>query len=62
PIETTDPFTLPHLANFFAAVRGQAPLNCAVEAAYAATAATLKINQAVESGQCLTFTPEELTV
>jgi hypothetical protein len=62
PIDMTDPFTMPHLANFFAAIRGQAQLNCPVEVAYAATTATLKINDAIEARQCLTITPEELTV
>jgi hypothetical protein len=62
PIEMTDPFTLPHLANFFAAIRGQAPLSCPADVAYSATATTLKINEAIESGRSLTFTPEDLTV
>ncbi|NQV31112.1 MAG: Gfo/Idh/MocA family oxidoreductase [Phycisphaeraceae bacterium] len=62
PIEMNDPFTLPHLANFFATIRGQAQLSCPPEVAYAATATTLKINDAIESQKSLTFTPEDLTV
>ncbi len=62
PIKMTDPLALPHLVNFFAAIRGQAQLNCAPEAAYVATAVTLKINEAIESQKSLTFAPEELTV
>ena len=62
PIEMTDPLALPHLVNFFSTIRGQAKLNCSPEAAYAATAATLKINEAIESRKSLTLTPEELTV
>jgi len=62
PIETTDPLALPHLVNFFAAIRGQAQLNCSPEAAYAATAVTLKINDAIESQKSLTLTSEELAV
>ena len=62
PVQMTDPFTLPHLANFFETLRGQAKLNCPAEAAYAATATTLKINEAIQAGKSLTLTAEELTV
>ncbi len=62
PIDMTDPFTMPHLANFFATIRGQAQLNCPPAVAYTATATTLKINEAVESQKTLTVTPEELRV
>ena len=57
-----DPFALPHLVNFFAAIRGQAQLNCPGDVAYAATVATLKINEAIESQKSLALKPEDLTV
>ena len=61
PVVMEDPYTMPHLANFFAAVRGQAELNCPPDLAYAATAIVHKINEAVASHQCLNINPEELS-
>jgi len=55
PVDMTDPFAVPHLTNFFAAIRGQAELNCPAEMAYAATATTLGINEAVESQKSMSF-------
>ena len=62
PVDMADPFALPHLVNFFAAIRGQAQLNCPGDVAYAATVATLKINEAIESQKSLALKPEDLTV
>lgn len=62
PVDMTDPFAVPHLANFFAAIRGQAELNCPAQLAYASTATTLKINEAVASQKVISLTEEEMTV
>lgn len=59
PVVMEDPYTMPHLVNFFAAVRGQAELNCPPDLAYAATATVLKINEAMATQQCLKIKPEE---
>jgi predicted dehydrogenase len=60
PVVMEDPYTMPHLVNFFAAIRGQATLNCPADLAYASTAIVQKINAAVASRQCLNISPEEL--
>jgi len=52
----------PHLENFFAAVRGQAKLNCPGEDAYATAVAVLKVNEAIEAQKRLEFKPEEFKI
>jgi predicted dehydrogenase len=55
----TDPYHMPHLANFFEAVLGKAKLNCPAEEAYKSAVAVLKVNQAIEAGCRQEFKPEE---
>ena len=62
PVDVEDAYAKAHLANFFGAVKGQASLNCSGPEAYATTVATLKINQAVESKQTVTFKPEDFSL
>ncbi len=62
PVKLTDPYHMPHLQNFFETVHGNAQLNCPAEVAYKATAAVLKINDAIEAGKRLSFKPEEFTI
>jgi len=62
PIELTDPYHKPHLENFFNAVRGSAKLNCPAEAGYETAVTVLKVNEAIEAGQRLAFSPEEFEV
>jgi hypothetical protein len=53
---------MPHLVNFFNAVRGQGKLNCPAEVGYESAVTVLKVNQAVEAGCKLEFKPEEFKV
>ncbi len=62
PIEFYDPYHKPHLQNFFNAVRGREPLNCPAEIGYETAVAVLKVNEAIETGQRLTFRPKEFEV
>ena len=62
PIEFYDPYHKPHLQNFFNAVRGRQPLNCPAEIGYETAVAVLKVNEAIETGQRLTFRPDEFEV
>jgi predicted dehydrogenase len=59
PLRFDDPFHLPHLKNFFAAVRGEAKLACPPEVGYETAVAVLRVNEAVEAGQRLEFKPED---
>jgi predicted dehydrogenase len=61
-VELTDPYHKPHLENFFNAVRGNGKLNCPAEIGYETAVAVLKVNQAIEAGRRLEFTPQEFTV
>ncbi|MFC1568700.1 Gfo/Idh/MocA family protein [bacterium] len=62
PLEFTDPYHQPHLENFFNAVRGMEPLNCPGEIGYETAATVLKVNEAVEKGIRLEFSPKEFHV
>lgn len=59
PIQFNKPPHQAHLENFFDAIRLGTPLSCPGEIGYETAVAVLKVNQAVEVGQRLTFTPEE---
>jgi hypothetical protein len=58
-VELKDPYHMPHLKNFFNAVRGKEKLNCPAEEAYQTAVTVLKVNEAVEAGSKLEFKPEE---
>jgi predicted dehydrogenase len=62
PVQLNDSVFKPHLENFFNAIRGSEPLNCPAEIAFQSTVTTLKILEAIESGQTARITPEDLTV
>lgn len=62
PVVLEVPYHQPHLANFFAAVRGQEELNCSAEMAYPGTITALKINEAVAKKQTLELTPETFRI
>jgi hypothetical protein len=53
---------MPHLVNFFNAVRGKEELNCPAEVGYESAVAVLKVNEAVERGTKLTFRQSEFRV
>ncbi len=62
PIEFNDLYHKPHLENFFAAVRGEATLNCPGEIGYETAVAVLKVNDAIEAGRTLSFDPQDFHV
>jgi len=62
PVVLRDPYHQPHLQNFFDAVRGQAKLNCPAEVGYESAVTVLKVNEAIEAKQRLSFKPEDFTV
>lgn len=62
PIEFYDPYHKPHLENFFNSVRGEDTLNCPAEVGYETAVTVLKVNDAVEAGEKLTFQPGEFEV
>ncbi len=62
PVVLRDPYHQPHLQNFFDAVRGSATLHCPAEAGYETAVTVLKVNQAVEAKQRLSFQPDEFRV
>jgi predicted dehydrogenase len=59
PVMFTDPYHLPHLANFFNAIRGFEKLNCPEDVGYETAVTVLKVNEAVERARRLDFIPEE---
>jgi predicted dehydrogenase len=58
------PYHQPHLENFFDAIRsrGKVKLTCPAETGYETAVAVLKVNEAIEAGRKLTFTPEDFKV
>jgi len=62
PIEMFDPYHMPHLENFFNAIRGTEELNCPAEVGYETAVTVLKVNQAIEAGKRLHFSPNEFEV
>jgi hypothetical protein len=59
PVVLRDPYHQPHLQNFFNAVRGQEPLRCPAEVGYESAVTVLKVNDAIEARQRLSFRPED---
>jgi predicted dehydrogenase len=54
---------MPHLENFFAAIRdSRVKLNCPGEVGYETAVSVLRANEAVEAGRRLTFEPEDFAV
>ena len=53
------PIHMPHLENFFNAIRGKEPLNCDGAHAFEAEAAVYKVNEAVAAGKKLYFKDED---
>jgi predicted dehydrogenase len=52
----------PHLENFFDAIRGKARLTCPAEVGYETAVTVLKVNEAVEAGRKLGFSPQDFVV
>ncbi len=59
PIVLDKPLHQPHLENFFAAVRGQAKLNCDAEHAFTSEAAIFQVNPAVASRAAYDYKPSD---
>ncbi len=62
PVVLKKPAHQPHLENFFASVRGDQNLNCDAEHAYRDEFAIYHVNQAAETNQRITFTPEDYLI
>jgi predicted metallo-beta-lactamase superfamily hydrolase len=62
PVVLRDPYHQPHLQNFFDAVRGEAPLNCPAEVGYESAVTVLKVNEAIDAKQRLSFRPEDFRI
>ena len=56
------PIHMPHLENFFGAVRGENGLNCDAEHAFEAEAMVFKARESAETGQKLFFEPSDFVV
>ncbi|MBN1422445.1 MAG: hypothetical protein JXP34_26955, partial [Planctomycetes bacterium] len=59
PIAFDEPNHKPHLANFFAAIRGEATLACPGETGYEALATVAKIREALETARRIEI-PDEV--
>jgi predicted dehydrogenase len=55
PVALDTPPCYPHLANFFAAVRGRSELNCPAAVAVQTEVAVHRVSEAIRTGQKLTF-------
>ncbi len=62
PVVLRDPYHQPHLQNFFDAVRGTATLNCPAEVGYETAVSVLKVNEAIDANERLSFQPDEFEV
>ncbi len=56
------PYHQPHLENFFAAIRGQAELNCPGKIGYETAVTVLKVNEAIAAEKKLKFDPSDFEV
>ena len=52
----------PHLENFFAAIRGEARLNCDARTAFLSEAPVYWVNDSARKKQAIVFTPEQLGI
>ncbi len=62
PVDLLKPAHMPHLENFFNAVRKGTPLSCPVELAYESAVAVLAANLSVAEGKTIHFKPEDFKV
>lgn len=62
PVDLLKPAHMPHLENFFAAVRKGTPLNCPVDLAYESAVAVLAANRSVAERKTIYFKPEDFRV
>ena len=62
PVILDKPIHQPHLENFFAAVRGQAKLNCDAAHAFESELCIFKVNSAAASRQVIELKPEDYAI
>ena len=62
PIVLDKPLHQPHLENFFAAIRGQATLNCDAAHAFTSEAAIFQVNPAVAARSAYDYKPSDFIV
>ena len=62
PVDLLKPAHMPHLENFFAAVRHGEKLNCPADLAYESAVAVLAANRSVAERKTIYFKPEEFKV
>jgi len=62
PVVLRDPYHQPHLQNFFDAIRGTATLHCPAEIGYETAVTVLKVNEAIDANERLSFQPDEFEV
>lgn len=62
PVDLLKPAHMPHLENFFDAVRKGTPLSCPVDLAYESAVAVLSANRSVAEGKTIHFKPEDFRV
>ena len=62
PVDLLKPAHMPHLENFFAAVRHGEKLNCPADLAYESAVAVLAANRSVAERKTITFKPEDFKV
>jgi len=62
PVVLRDPYHQPHLENFFDSIRGTATLHCPAAVGYETAATVLKVNEAVEAKERLSFAPADFEV
>jgi hypothetical protein len=62
PVVLRDPYHQPHLQNFFDTIRGTATLNCPPEIGYETAVTVLKVNEAIDAKERLSFRPEEFEI
>lgn len=59
PVDLLKPAHMPHLENFFNAVRKGTPLSCPADLAYESAVAVLAANRSVAEGKTIFFKPED---
>lgn len=59
PVDLLKPAHMPHLENFFNAVRKGTPLSCPADLAYESAVAVLAANESVAQGKTIHFKPED---
>jgi len=59
PVDLLKPAHMPHLENFFSAVRKGTPLTCPADLAYESAVAVLAANRSVAEGKTIHFKPED---